>query len=68
MYHVRPVLEYAGTVWCPYLAGDREILEKVQKRTVSMITGQAEGPRYHNTAKKEGEGGHDTDMEDTDRL
>ena len=33
MSHVRPVLEYAGTVWCPYLVGDRETLEKVQKRS-----------------------------------
>ena len=39
MSHVRPVLEYAGTVWCPYLVGDRETLEKVQKRMVSMIPG-----------------------------
>ena len=39
MSHVRPVLEYAGTVWCPYLVGDRETLEKVQKRMVNMIPG-----------------------------
>lgn len=39
MSHVRPVLEYAGTVWCPYLVGDKETLEKVQKRMVSMIPG-----------------------------
>ena len=39
MSHVRPVLEYAGTVWCPYFVGDREILEKVQRRMVSMIPG-----------------------------
>ena len=29
MTHVRPVLEYAGTAWSPYLAQDREVLEKV---------------------------------------
>ena len=39
MSHVMPVLEYAGTVWCPYLVGDRETLEKVQKRMISMIPG-----------------------------
>jgi hypothetical protein len=39
MSHVRPVLEYAGTVWCPYLVGDRETLEKVQKRMVRIIPG-----------------------------
>jgi hypothetical protein len=37
MSHVRPVLEYAGTVWCPYLVWDRETWKKVQRRMVSMI-------------------------------
>lgn len=39
MTHVRPVLEYAGTAWSPYLAQDREVLEKVQRRIVNMIPG-----------------------------
>ena len=39
MTHVRPVLEYAGTAWSPYLAQDRDILEKVQKRMINMIPG-----------------------------
>ena len=39
MTHVRPVLEYAGTAWSPYLAQDREVLEKVQKRMINMIPG-----------------------------
>ena len=29
---VRPHLEFASTVWNPYLAGDIETLEKVQRR------------------------------------
>jgi len=29
---VRPHLEYANSVWCPYKKGDIEIIEKVQKR------------------------------------
>ena len=39
MTHVRPVLEYAVTVWSPYLAQDKEVLEKVQRRMVNMIPG-----------------------------
>lgn len=39
MTHVRPVLEYAVTVWSPYLAQDRDVLEKVQRRMVNMIPG-----------------------------
>ena len=39
MSHVRPVLEYAGPAWCPYAVGDRETLEKVQRRMVGMIPG-----------------------------
>ena len=39
MTHMRPVLEYAGTAWIPYLAQDREALEKVQRRMVNMIPG-----------------------------
>ena len=28
---VRPYLEYANAVWCPYKKGDIEIIEKVKK-------------------------------------
>jgi len=30
---VRPHLEYANSVWCPYKKGDIEIIEKVQKKS-----------------------------------
>ena len=34
---VRPHLEYANSVWCPYKKGDIEIIEKVQKRATKLI-------------------------------
>jgi len=34
---VRPHLEYANSVWCPYKKGDVEIIEKVQKRATKLI-------------------------------
>jgi len=34
---VRPHLEYAHTVWCPYRKGDVVEIEKVQKRATKLI-------------------------------
>jgi len=34
---VRPHLEYANSVWCPYKKGDTELVEKVQKRAIKLI-------------------------------
>ena len=36
--YVRPHLEYAVASWCPWNKADKEILEKVQKRAVSMVS------------------------------
>lgn len=36
---MRPHLEFAAAAWSPWLDGDRECLEKVQKRAVGMISG-----------------------------
>ena len=36
--YVRPHLEYAVQAWCPWTIGDKEALEKVQKRAVGMVT------------------------------
>jgi len=34
---VRPHLEYANSVWCPYNLGDIKEIEKVQKRATKLI-------------------------------
>jgi len=34
---VRPHLEYANSVWCPYKKGDIEDIEKVQKRATMLV-------------------------------
>ena len=34
---IRPCLEYACTVWCPYIAGDIKALESVQRRAARWI-------------------------------
>ena len=36
--YVRPHLEYAVTSWSPWLVGDREVLEKVQRRALGMVS------------------------------
>ena len=33
---VRPHLEYANSVWCPYKNGDIEDIEKVQKKSYKV--------------------------------
>ena len=34
---VRPILEYCGVVWCPYLIKDIDILENVQRRFTRFL-------------------------------
>ena len=36
--YVRPHLEYAVQSWCPYTLEDKAVLEKIQKRSVSMVS------------------------------
>ena len=37
--YVRPHLEFATPSWTPWLAGDKEVLEKVQEKAVKMVAG-----------------------------
>ena len=41
--YVRCHLEYCVQAWSPYYAADKELLEKVQKRAVGMISGLSGG-------------------------
>ena len=36
---VRPILEYAAVVWCPYTMKDIKLLESLQGRAVRWICG-----------------------------
>jgi hypothetical protein len=36
--YVRPHLEYAGVSWSPWLQQDKEVLERVQRRAISMVS------------------------------
>ena len=36
--YVRPHLEYAVTSWSPWEVGDKETLEKVQRRALGMVS------------------------------
>ena len=40
---VRPILEYASPVWCPYLAKNIVLLENVQRRASRLALGQRRG-------------------------
>ena len=36
--YVRPHLDYCAAAWSPWTLGDREVLEKVQRRAIGMVT------------------------------
>ena len=40
--YVRPHLEFAVAAWSPWTAADKECLERVQKRAISMVSGLGE--------------------------
>jgi len=39
LQYVRPHLEFCSPAWSPWLEGDKECLEKVQRRPIGMISG-----------------------------
>ena len=48
---IRPHLEYAIQAWCPYLKGDIEHLEKVQRRATKLISGYSKLSYEHRLRK-----------------
>ena len=36
---MRPHREFAVPSWCPWLESDKEVLEKVQRRAIKMVSG-----------------------------
>ena len=50
---VRPKLEFAVTVWNPWLEKDEEVLEKVQRRFVKMLS-DAKGDTYEERLRSAG--------------
>ena len=48
---IRPTIEYANTVWCPYLKKDIIRIEKIQKKFTKKISGMS-GKSYHQRLKK----------------
>ena len=44
---VRPILEYAAPVWCPFLVKDIVLLEKVQRRASRLALGQKRGEMHY---------------------
>ena len=36
---MRPILEYCGQAWCPWLRQDIDLLENVQRRAVCAVSG-----------------------------
>ena len=50
---VRPKLEHAVAAWSPWTEGDREVMEKVQRRLVKMISDK-KGDTYEERLKSVG--------------
>lgn len=51
--YVRPHLEFAIPAWSPWTLGDREMLEKIQRRAVRMVSG-LQGRTYEDRLKELG--------------
>ena len=49
---VRPILEYAVPVWCPYLVMDFYALENVQRRASRLALNQCKGYMSYEDRRK----------------
>jgi len=70
--YVRPHLEFSSPAWSPCAATDKEILEKVQRRAVGMISG-LKGKSYEEKLEELGletleERRHQNDMKQTFKI
>jgi len=70
--YVRPHLEFASPAWSPWLEADKEVLEKIQRRAVGMVSGLRTNT-YEERLKEIGlttleERRHQTDMIQTYKI
>ncbi len=66
MQYVRPHLEFALPAWSPWSEADKTVLEKIQRRAASMVSG-LKGKTYEDKLVELGlptleERRHQTDM------
>jgi hypothetical protein len=72
MQYVRPHLEFASPAWSPWTEADKAVLEKIQRRAVSMVSG-LKGESYEEKLKELGlptleERRHQADMLQTFKI
>ena len=53
--YVRPHLEYALAIWSPWLQSDKEVLEKVQRRAINMVS-NFKAKNYEDKLREAGRG------------
>ena len=51
--YVRPNLKYVVSSWCPWLQADKEMLEKVQRRAIKMVS-NFQARNYEDNLKEAG--------------
>jgi ribonuclease P/MRP protein subunit RPP40 len=69
--YVKPHLEYAAVSWSPWLETDKAVIEKIQKRAVSMcrpegknLRGEITGTGTHNNGRATTSSRYDPDFQD----
>jgi hypothetical protein len=72
MQYVRPHLEFASPAWSPWSESDKAVLEKIQRRAITMVSG-LKGTEYEERLKELGlttleERRHQADMLQTFKI